>query len=142
MAADPDGDPLSYSIEISTDSGATWTPIGSSRGPTSVELSAGLLGSTSEALIRVVASDGLRFAADVSDATFCIGEVTDCRPISVDDTTDLAAGPQDDTTDLAAGPQDDNGGFGFGWLIGLVIAAGLVAGLYVRGRRTDDLDAD
>ena len=84
QATDADGGELSYRIEFSTDRGTTWTPIGTSTSATSFDVLPEELPSSAEALIRVVASDGLRFTADVSDATFCNQVSGACDSTTVD----------------------------------------------------------
>ncbi|MGH2456756.1 MAG: hypothetical protein ACRDHD_10940, partial [Candidatus Limnocylindria bacterium] len=81
---DADSDALSYRVEYSADGGATWTPIGVSRSATSIEVAGDQLPAGDRAIVRVVASDGLRFAADVSDGTFCNQVQGDCASMPVD----------------------------------------------------------
>jgi hypothetical protein len=88
--ADADGDALSYRVEYSPDGGASWTPVGVTRTGTSIQVPADQLPTGARAVVRVVASDGLRFAADVSDRSFCNQVQGDCAPVPVDGD---AAGP-------------------------------------------------
>jgi hypothetical protein len=73
QASDPDGDALTFTIMYSTDAGESWTPVATDLRGGSVTLPsmAGLAGSD-RALLRVIASDGLRVTSDDSDAPFMV----------------------------------------------------------------------
>lgn len=71
-AGDEDGNPLSFLVESSPDGGATWYPLGRAEEQLSLDVraEAGALDPSGRALIRVTATDGLRWARDASDAPF------------------------------------------------------------------------
>ena len=58
-AGDPDGDPLRYDIAYSRDGGATFRPLQSGLSATSATIDTATLGGSSEAVFRVIASDGV-----------------------------------------------------------------------------------
>jgi hypothetical protein len=72
IASDADGDPLRFNVQYSRDNGATWEMLAQDIEGTSVELDASNVGSTTQGLFRVWASDGIRTAYDQSDATFTV----------------------------------------------------------------------
>jgi hypothetical protein len=70
--SDPDAnDVLRYTIQYSADNGATWTALATNIGGNSLTISdtSGLAGST-QARVRVIASDGVNTSHDTSDAPF------------------------------------------------------------------------
>jgi len=119
--SDTDGDALTFLVELSGDGGVTWTPIGSTP-ETSLSLPAGSVEDTEQAVVRVTASDGLRFAADVSDSTFCIGGSGAC-----------AARPIERTEEDGGG----SGGLGVLGILLILLALAAIAGggWYVMRRR-------
>lgn len=72
VASDADGDSLSYLVLYSRDAGATWEALGSDMRETSYPLDASQLAGTNQALIRVIASDGVNTSQDDTDAAFVI----------------------------------------------------------------------
>ena len=60
QASDEDDGPLVYLVLLSTDSGETWRPVGMNLRDTSYSLDADQLPGSEQAMIRVVASDGVR----------------------------------------------------------------------------------
>jgi len=82
-ASDADGDPLRLRVEYSADAGTTWQSLGISRTANSISVAVDDLPPSPVALIRVVASDGMRLADDTSDATFCAGITQGCAPPTV-----------------------------------------------------------
>jgi hypothetical protein len=85
-ANDDDGDPLSFDVLYSADAGATWESLASGVTETRLEVDAAYLEGTDEALVRVVASDGLRSGEDVSDGLFSVaGHAPVVRIISPSD---------------------------------------------------------
>jgi len=82
-ASDADGDPLRLRVEYSPDAGTSWQSIGVSREANSISVAVDDLPPSPGALIRVVASDGMRLAQDTSDATFCVGITQGCAPAAV-----------------------------------------------------------
>ena len=82
-ASDADGDSLRLRVEYSPDAGETWQSLGISRlMPASLSVAVDDLPPSPAAMIRVVASDGMRLAEDMSDATFCVGITGGCAPSS------------------------------------------------------------
>jgi len=133
-ASDPDGDALTFTVELSTDGGATWVPVGSTS-EMSIALPAGAASPTDEAAVRVVASDGLRFAADVGDGTFCIGGEGLCSSTALE--TVASDGEEEE--------EEGEGGGGLGVLpIALILLAlaAVGAGAFYVGRRESGSRAD
>jgi hypothetical protein len=71
-AADPDGDPLSYIVQFSSDGGQVWQTVASHLTETSAELDLSAIGGTSAGLVRVLATDGFYTAHDESNGPFTI----------------------------------------------------------------------
>ncbi|MFQ5854546.1 MAG: DNRLRE domain-containing protein [Anaerolineae bacterium] len=71
-ASDADGDALHYVLQYSTDNGATWTAIATDLTATSYTLNAGVLAGSDQALVRVIATDGINTGQDDADATFVV----------------------------------------------------------------------
>jgi hypothetical protein len=69
-AADPDGDPLSYQVQISPDQGQSWLIVGQNITATHLVLPVRQWPAGREVLVRVWASDGLHPTYDQSDAVF------------------------------------------------------------------------
>ena len=82
--SDADGDGVLSQIQYSADGGASWTDLGvvGSQDPAQLVLDVGDLASSSNALFRVLGSDGLLTAEDTSDCTFAVGvaEADACSP--------------------------------------------------------------
>ncbi|HLU50340.1 MAG TPA: HYR domain-containing protein, partial [Planctomycetota bacterium] len=74
-SSDPDGDELTHDIQYSPDGGESWYVVAQNVVGTSYSLAdpSSIPGSAGAALVRVVASDGVRSQADVSDAPFHLG---------------------------------------------------------------------
>ena len=92
-ASDADGDPLRLRVEYSPDAGTTWQSLGVSREANSISVAVDDLPPSPAALVRVVASDGMRLAEDTSDATFCVGITQGCAPLAVGERTPSLAVP-------------------------------------------------
>ena len=71
-ANDPDDDPLTYSVLYSPD-GSDWMPIGATITQTQLTVNAAELPGSTNARIRVLASDSVNTSADESDAPFTVG---------------------------------------------------------------------
>ena len=71
-ASDPDGDPLHFDIQYSTDNGATWEMIAQNLTGTSHDIETSQLPASTQALIRVWATDGIHTASDQSNGTFTV----------------------------------------------------------------------
>jgi len=72
IASDADGDSLYFSLQYSADGGVTWSALASNLQDTTHDVEAAALGGSSQALIRVIASDGLNTGVDASDAPFSV----------------------------------------------------------------------
>jgi len=75
-ASDSDGERLQVMIDYSRDDGITWQTIGMPGQGTSFSFDGSRLPGSPFARIRVVVSDGLRTAADTSDASFSVADKT------------------------------------------------------------------
>jgi len=73
-ASDADGDLLRFLLQVSADAGATWTTLSTDLTDKTFTLDTALLAGSNQALVRVVATDGLLSAQDASDATFTVAE--------------------------------------------------------------------
>jgi len=71
-ASDADSDPLTYSVLYSPD-GTDWVPVGTAITETQLAVNAAELAGSTNARIRVLASDGVNTSADESDAPFTVG---------------------------------------------------------------------
>jgi len=74
-ASDADGDPLRYVVQYSPDNGATWRALVVNWTDTSFTVDAqnlAVLPGSSQARIRVIASDGVNTAEDQSNAVFTV----------------------------------------------------------------------
>lgn len=72
LAADDDGDPLTYAVQYSADAGTTWQTLVSGWITSSYDLALGALAGTYNGLIRVIASDGFHTAQSQSAAAFTV----------------------------------------------------------------------
>lgn len=70
--SDADLDPLVYLVQFTPDGGTTWSTLATDRTTTTLEMDRAALAGTADGRIRVQASDGLRTASDVSDASFSV----------------------------------------------------------------------
>jgi hypothetical protein len=73
-ASDPDGDPLEYVIQYSTDAGTNWQTLASAWPSTTYELNLDAIAGTDQGLLRVLASDGFHTAQDQSDGIFTVAK--------------------------------------------------------------------
>jgi hypothetical protein len=71
-AGDADGDALFYSVAVSADGGKTWLPVAVNLTETHFDLNAGGFAAGAGYLIKVVATDGVNAAEDVTDASFVV----------------------------------------------------------------------
>jgi hypothetical protein len=71
-ATEPDGDPLHFSVQYSRDGGTSWELVAQGLTDTHVDLEAGMIGSTTNGLFRVWATDGIHTDSDASDQTFTV----------------------------------------------------------------------
>jgi hypothetical protein len=72
QASDPDGDPLQYQVQYSADGGDSWNLAAYSEGVSEVTIDKSNTPASDQALIRVLASDGLHTGSDTSAAVFTI----------------------------------------------------------------------
>jgi hypothetical protein len=70
--SDPDGDPLTYNLQISSDGGETWSTLALFLTDTTYEVRLDELAGTEHGRVRIIASDGVNTASDESDADFSI----------------------------------------------------------------------
>jgi hypothetical protein len=70
--SDADGETLTYTLQYSKDGGATWMAITNDLTATSYPVDASVFAGSQQALVRVIASDGLNTDSDVSDAPFTV----------------------------------------------------------------------
>ncbi len=71
-ASDLDGDPLTYTVLYSPDGGSIWYPISSGITSTSLDVDATSLPGSTNAIIKVIVTDGINTGEDVSDAPFIV----------------------------------------------------------------------
>jgi uncharacterized repeat protein (TIGR03803 family) len=72
QGADPDGDEVFYTVEYSTDNGASWSALVMDWPQTNLVVSADELPGSPQARLRVLASDGFYCASDDSDGPFTV----------------------------------------------------------------------
>ena len=85
-ASDLDGDPLTYDLVVSGDGGFTWDPVATGLNQTTHDLILTGFTGGDRYLVKVVASDGVNTAEDVSDGFFTIASFT-ANLVSVPQTT-------------------------------------------------------
>jgi subtilisin-like proprotein convertase family protein len=69
---DPDGDPLAFSLQYSSDDGATWEMVAQNLAGDRVQLDASNLAAGTTARFRIWVSDGVHTASDESGAPFTV----------------------------------------------------------------------
>jgi hypothetical protein len=67
-ATDPDGDPLRYTVQYSPDQGATWQAVATDHFTPTLTVSGNALAGSDQALIRVIATDGVNTGMNESAA--------------------------------------------------------------------------
>ncbi|NIM94581.1 MAG: hypothetical protein GTO18_12850 [Anaerolineales bacterium] len=70
---DPDGDPLKYNLQYSTDGGDSWLPLVTDTEETSYELDLSKVAGSEQAKFRVTTSDGVNTSTDSTESTLSIG---------------------------------------------------------------------
>lgn len=70
LAADADNDPLTVTVDYSTDGGQAWTPLNTGLTATSLDVNFDTVPGSDNALVRVSASDGMNTTAAVSANSF------------------------------------------------------------------------
>jgi hypothetical protein len=73
-ANDPDSDALRYVVQYSSDGGVTWQTLAVDWPSTTYDLNLEAIVGTTNALVRVLASDAFHTAQDQSDATFSVNK--------------------------------------------------------------------
>jgi Tol biopolymer transport system component len=71
-AGDADGDPLTYALSYSADNGQTWYHLGIAITDTHLLIDTDALPGNTQAIFRVMASDGINTASDSSDNVFTV----------------------------------------------------------------------
>ena len=71
-AGDADGESLVFSLQYSRNGGATWSALAANLKGAEYSVAADALGGSTQALIRVIASDGVNTGADTSNAAFTV----------------------------------------------------------------------
>jgi hypothetical protein len=83
QADDPDGDVLEYTVQYSSDGGTTWAVLELSTRSTTLDLDdLSLIPGSSQALVRVIANDGVNTTTDTSDAPFSVARKSPIADIS------------------------------------------------------------
>lgn len=72
QASDPDGDLLSYTVQFSADRGQTWTALVTNTKSNKLAVDLENIQGSQNALVRIVATDGMNTAEDISDAIFSV----------------------------------------------------------------------
>jgi hypothetical protein len=72
QAVDSDGETLTYSVEYSPNGGESWLPLGTGLAGESYSANFDAVPGSDQALVRVMASDGINSGWDVSDAAFSV----------------------------------------------------------------------
>ena len=93
-ASDLDGDALSYMVQYSTDAGATWQTIVADLTTTTYDLALNSIPGSSRAMIRVVATDGLRSSQAQSAAIFTVAKRGPDVSVQTPDNNHLYVGDQ------------------------------------------------
>jgi len=70
--SDPDGDPLTYRVEYSSDNGLSWFTYAQAITETTIALPQDVLQAGTSALVRISATDGVNSTRDTSDTTFAV----------------------------------------------------------------------
>jgi hypothetical protein len=155
-AVDADGDSLLYTVQYSPDNGDTWRVVVTDHTTTTLEIDdAAYLPGSSEALIRVIATDGINTGLDVSDGPFSLRPHPPTVKISKPDEGDLL-GLGDQVTLVGSGWDAEDGaleGEALAWhvdgqLAGSgedAVASGLALGSHtitLRGTDSDGMMAE
>ncbi|MEM2130308.1 MAG: NosD domain-containing protein [Candidatus Bathyarchaeia archaeon] len=87
-ASDIDGDPLVYSLEVSGDGGATWDPVATGLTQTPHDLVLTGFRGGDKYLVKVIASDGVNTAEDISNgyftiASFSVEIISEPEPVQI-----------------------------------------------------------
>ena len=93
-AADPDGDPLSYTLEYSADNGTTWETLAINWDLENFTVDVTKLPGSNQALARVTASDGFNCAQAQSQGTFTVQDHAPTADVSSPEDNRLYVGEQ------------------------------------------------
>ena len=93
-AADPDGDPLSYTLEYSADNGTTWETLAINWNSESFTVDVTKLHGSNQALARITASDGFNCAQAQSQGTFTVPDHAPTADVSSPEDNRLYVGEQ------------------------------------------------
>ena len=106
-AGDADGESLVFSLQYSRDGGATWSALASNVQGTEHSVTTDALGGSTQALIRVIASDGVNTGADTSDASFTVArKAPEAYLLSPEEGDVLRPGAEVELAGLASDPED------------------------------------
>ncbi len=72
QASDTDGDSLSYTVQFSGDGGETWTALATNTKSNELAVDLENIQGSQTALVRIVTTDGMNTAEDISDSTFSV----------------------------------------------------------------------
>jgi len=106
--SDADGDPLTFTLLYSADGGETWLTLATDIEDMSYEVDTSLLAGSEEALVRVMASDGVNTTSDESDAYFTLAD--SIPQVSILWPTDRARFTADDVVVLTGDAYDPEDG--------------------------------
>ncbi len=113
QANDLDGDPLTFTVQMSRDSGQTWFSVAAGITETTYTLNAAALPGGVQMRLRVLANDGVRVGADASDANFTVStHPPEVRIVQPDDGARFRAGTP--ITFLGQAWDREDGGLGGG----------------------------
>ena len=112
-AGDLDGDSLSYVVQYSSDAGTSWETLTTSWPTDTYQLNLETVAGSSQALIRVLVSDGFYTAQDESDGTFTVAKHPPQVSIQTPISNSLYVGEQlitleGDAYDIEDGQLDDS----------------------------------
>jgi hypothetical protein len=111
--SDADSNQLSYTVQFSADGGQTWSALASNLHTTTYAVDAAALAGSTQARIRVIATDGVNTGLDMSDAVFTTArKAPEVYIISLEDDANVAPGTLVELAGLATdredGPIDDS----------------------------------
>jgi hypothetical protein len=116
MGADPDGDPLTYTVSYSADGGTTWTTLAVDLTATTLTVPRGELGGSTEGRLLVVVSDGIHTDSALSEP-FVVANNPPVVNIDLPRPGEVFTGVQVVTLEGTAFDREDGplGGLAVGW---------------------------